>query len=141
MGDKKDASALLKEEIAALEIRQAEEGRLLKEHLVVVYDMLKPINLVKNAFDEIASAVDSRKSLINSLIGLVTGYFAQKMIIGSKPGLIKKLTGVLLNYGVAAAISRYAESIKIFGLQLISQFFRQKSIEHGETVPENKEWV
>lgn len=139
MKNNKDASALLKEEIAALEIRQAEEGRLLKEHLVVVYDMLKPINLVKNTFNEIASAVENRKGLVNSLIGVLTGYLTQKLIIGSKPGLIKKLMGALLNYGTAAMISKYAETIKAFGLQLLDRIFGQKGIEDTLSPPENKE--
>jgi hypothetical protein len=139
MGNKKDAYASLQEAISILEIQQAEEGRLLKEHLVVVYDMLKPINLVKNAFNEIASAIENRKGLINSLIGILTGYLTQRIIIGSKPGLIKKLTGVLLNYGVAAMISKYAETVKMMGLHLLSQLLGQKSIENSESAPGNKE--
>jgi hypothetical protein len=139
MENKTDASILLKEAISMLEIRQAEEGRLLKEHLFVIYDMLKPINLVKNAFNEIASAVESRKGLVNSLIGVLTGFLTQRLIIGSKPGLIKKLVGVLINYGTAAMISKYAETLKVFGLQLFNQLFGQKSIEEIEPAPQNKE--
>jgi hypothetical protein len=139
MGNHTDATALLKKEIEELEIRQAEEGRLLKEHLFVVYDMLKPINLVKNAFNEIASAVESRKGLVNSLIGVLTGFLTQRLIIGSKPGLIKKLVGVLINYGTAAMISKYAETFKMLGLQLLNQMFGQKGIEESESAPGNKE--
>jgi hypothetical protein len=139
MGNHIDATALLKKEIEELEIRQAEEGRLLKEHLFVVYDMLKPINLVKNAFNEIASAVESRKGLVNSLIGVLTGFLTQRLIIGSKPGLIKKLVGVLINYGTAAMISKYAETLKMLGLQLLNQMFGQKGIEESESAPGNKE--
>jgi len=62
MGNKNDASASLKEAIFLLEIRQAEEGRLLKEQLFVVYDKLKPLNLIKSTLEEIASAVEVKKA-------------------------------------------------------------------------------
>lgn len=138
MENKKDASAALKEAISRLEIRQAEEGRLLKEHLIVVYEKLKPFNLIRSAFDDIGSAMENRKGLVNSLVGVLTGYITQKLIIGSKAGLIKKLSGVLLNYGVAALVSKYAETFKVMGLQLFNQLFGQKSIEDVEPAPEIK---
>lgn len=138
MENKKDASALLKETISLLEIRQAEEGRLLKEHMVVVHDKLKPINLINNVFEEIASVEESRKGLINRLIGVFTGYLTQRIVVGSKAGLLKKLTGILLNYGVTAMVSKYAETFKMFGLEIINRMFGQRSIEESEPAPENK---
>lgn len=139
MKNKTDSSASLKEAILLLELKHAEEKRLLTEHLVIVYEKLKPGNLIKSTFDELTSALENRKSLINRLFGTLTGYLIQKIVIGSKPGLLKKFGGVLLNYGVAAFISRYAESIKILGIQLLNQIFDLKSIEDIKSVPENKE--
>ena len=141
MEERKDPLASLKETISALEFKQAEDSKLLKEHLIAVYEKLKPINVIKNVFDEIAVAVEGRKGLINSLIGVITGYFTQRIIIGPKPGLIKKLMGVLLNYGVVAMISKYADTIKMLGLQLINQLFDQKGIEDSKIVQENKESI
>ena len=134
MGNKKDASVSLKEAIMLLEIRQAEQGKLLKEHLFLVYDKLKPINLIKNTFDDISSAIESRRGLFNSLIGILTGYLTQKMVIGSKSGLFKKTAGVLLNYGVAAVVSKYAETFKVMGLQLLNQLLGEKKIEESNPV-------
>ncbi len=132
MGNKKDASTSLKEAISALEIRQAEEIKLLKDELVDIHEKLKPINLVKDAFEEVAYFIEHRKGLMKSLIGVFTGFLTQRIVIGSKPGLFKKLAGVLLNYGIAALISKYAETIKILGLQLLNQLVGEKKIENPE---------
>jgi len=139
MGNKTDASASLKEAISILEIRQAEEGKLLKEDLIGFYEKLKPINLIKSTFDDIATAMENRKGLVNSLIGVLTGYVTQRIVIGSKPGVFKKMTGVLLNYGVAAVVSKYAETFKVMGLQLLSQLLGQKHIDNSEPAQVNKE--
>jgi hypothetical protein len=135
---KTDASASLKEAISILEIRQAEEGKLLKEHLILVYEKMKPFNLIKSTFDDIASVMENRKGLVNSLVGILTGYVTQKLVVGSKAGLFKKMTGVLLNYGIAAFVSKYAEPLKVMGLQLLSQFVGQKHIENSELAQDNK---
>jgi hypothetical protein len=39
----------LKKAILLLEIKQANEGALLKEQLLVTYESLKPINLIKKS--------------------------------------------------------------------------------------------
>jgi len=41
-----------------------------------------------------------------------------------------------LEYGVAAVVSKYAETIKALGMKLLSQFLNQKSIGDGEPAPE-----
>lgn len=125
----KDASASLKEAISLLEIKQAEELRLLKDQFFVAYEKLKPINLVKSTLNELSSSSGIRNRLINSMIGILSGYLMQKFILGSKPGLIKKLAGVLLRVGVKAIVSKYAETAKTICLQLMAQFLNTNKIE------------
>ena len=101
----------------------------MKEQLFIVYDKLKPINLIKSTFEEIGSTLAVKNSLINNLIGALTGFLTQRVIVGSKPNLFKKLAGMLLEYGVAAVVSRYADAIKTMGMQMITQFLSNKSVE------------
>ena len=123
----KNASASLKEAITLLEIRQAEAGKMLKDQLFVVYEKLKPINLIKDTFEEIASSFEIKGSIVNKLLGTLLGFLTQKLVVGSKPNIFKKLLGILLDYGVAAGITKYGETIETMGLQLITQLLSNKS--------------
>jgi len=115
----KDASALLKEAISALEIRQAEEGRLLRDQLHLAYESLKPINLIRGVFEEITSSLEIKNSLINRLVSSLTGYLMKRIFVGSTSNLLKKLAGMLIQYSVTAVVSRYSETIRALGLQMI----------------------
>jgi len=123
----KSASASLKEAISLLEIRQDKEGKLLKDQLFVVYDKLKPINLIKSTFEEIASSFEIKSSMVNRLLGALSGFLTQKIFVGSKPNLFKKLLGLVLEYGIAAVVTKYTETIETIGLQLITQLLSKKS--------------
>jgi len=133
----KSASASLKEAISLLEIRQADEGKLLKDQLFVVYDKLKPINLIKGTFEEIASSFEIKGSIVNKLLGVLLGFLTQKLVVGAKPNIFKKLLGILLEYVVAAGITKYGETIETIGLQLITQLLSNKSKEDIKPSSEN----
>ena len=125
----KDVSDSLKEAISLLEIKQAEEGRLLREQLFVFQDKLKPVQLVKNIFNDIASSLEVKNSLINNLLGELSGYLTSKTFLGSKPSLFKKMAAIILEYGVAAVVAKYAETIKTLGLQMITHLLNSKNTE------------
>lgn len=134
---KKDASASLKEAISLLEIRQAEEGRLLKEQLYVTFERLKPVNLIKSAFNEITSSIEIKNSLVNSLISGLTGYLTKRVIVGPTHNIFKKLAGILLQYGVTVVVSRYSETLRNLGLQLIQYLHNKMLDENMEPVAGN----
>jgi hypothetical protein len=126
---KKDASDSLKEAIFLLETKQVEEGRLLREQLFVFQDKLKPVHLVKNIFNDITSSLEVKNSLINNLLGVLSGYLTSKAFLGSKPSLFRKMVAIILEYGVAAVVAKYAETIKIFGLEMLTHLLNSKDPE------------
>jgi hypothetical protein len=135
----KNASASLKEAILLLENKQSEELELLKDQLFVVYDKLKPINLIKNTFNEIASSLEIRSSLINRLLSALIGYLTHKAFVGFKSNLIKRLAGIFLEYGVSTVASKYGETIEAMGLQLISRLLTNKTDENIKPAAGNSE--
>jgi hypothetical protein len=135
----KSASASLKEAISLLEIRQAAEGKLLKDQLFVVYEKLKPINLIKGTFEEIASSFEIKSSIVNRLLGALSVYLTHKLFVGSKPNIFKKLAGIVLEYGAATVISKYAEPIETIGLQLITKLLSNKTKEDIKPASENSD--
>jgi hypothetical protein len=56
----------LKKAILLLEIKQANEGALLKEQLMETYESLKPINLIKKSLSDLTSSPDFKGDLLRN---------------------------------------------------------------------------
>jgi hypothetical protein len=123
----------LKESIRLLEIRQTEEGKILKEQFKITYESLKPINLIKNSVKELASSVEIKNSLFETIVSIMTGYLTKKLMISSKSSTLMKLVGVFLQFGVTSLISNNAETIRIFMSDLIDRFLHPAPEEVPET--------
>ena len=117
----------LKESIQLLEIRQADDAYLLKEQLLVTYEKLKPINLIKNSIKDLLKSPDLKNGLINTTMGIAAGYLSKKAVVGSTHNPIKQLLGTLVQLGVTNIVSKNSEDIKSIGISLISSFLRKKS--------------
>ena len=100
----------LNEAITLLENRQAEELFVLKQQFNSTYDSLKPLNLIKSAFTEITSSPDIKNNLVNSAIGLTTGYLTKKVLLGFTPNPIRRILGSLLQFVVANVVSKKSDS-------------------------------
>lgn len=98
--------------IAEKEAQHIEEERVLKEHFHLIYDSLKPINLIKNTLSEAITSPDIRNNLLNAAIGLGTGYLAKKLLIKKPDGLIQNIEGSMLQLLVAAKVTDNADEIR-----------------------------
>ncbi|HMG15128.1 MAG TPA: hypothetical protein VK590_06765 [Saprospiraceae bacterium] len=121
-----DASILLREEIRRLEIKQSQEAILLKEQFNITYNNLKPVNLVKSLFDEVSSSPDILDNIINTGIGMATGFITKKFLLGSSKNPLSKLLGTALEFGVANIVTKNSEIIKTQGEKLMKLFTKKK---------------
>jgi len=112
----------LKAAILELEIKQANEGRALKEQFNVIQDNLKPINLIKNTFKEVTTSSSVRGSVLTNVMGLGLGYLAKKVLFGGAPTQVTKIAGTLLQMGIAGG----ASGIKSVGTNLLKRFFNRR---------------
>jgi hypothetical protein len=119
---KQNAVVSLKESIRLLEIRQAEEGKILKDQFRITYESLKPVNLIKNSLKELANSAEIKNSLLKTIVSLVSGYFTQKLVVSSKSNLFTKLLGVLMQFGVTNLVSKNSEIIRNFISNLIEKY-------------------
>lgn len=122
----------LKESIRLLEIRQAEEGRILKEQFKITYESLKPVNLIKSSIQELASSTEVKNNLFESLLAVISAYLS-KDIITSKSNIFMKVLRVFAHFGLSNLIISNAESIRTYLSSFISSFFAPK-----EEVPETE---
>lgn len=102
----------LKNAIALLESKQAEELKLLRHQFNNTYDSLKPMNLIKKGFQDITSLPDIKNGLLNNAIGLATGYLSKKVLIGATRNPIKRILGTVLEFAVAGLVTKQVKEAK-----------------------------
>lgn len=121
---KQNAVDSLKESIRLLEIRQAEEGKILKDQLKITYESLKPVNLIKNSIKELTSSVEIKNNLFESVVTILTGYATKRLMVNSKSSVFVKTLGAIMQFGLTRLIANNAETIRIYLFNLIDKFFK-----------------
>ncbi len=125
--EKKYTSESLKEEIRLMEIRHSEEGRLLKQQLITTYESLSPVAFIKDTLSQISTTPDLRNSLIDTLVGITTGYITKKMIVGRSENRMLRYAALLVQYGITTVVARNYESIKNSVVLFLQQYFGKKA--------------
>jgi len=113
----------LRESIRLLEIRQAEEGIILKEQFKITYESLKPVNILKNSLKELTGSSELKGNLFESITALLTGFLSRKIMVSSKSNIFTKIMGQVLQFIVTSLVARNAETIRSFLSGLIDKFF------------------
>ena len=124
----------LKEAIVLLENKRALELELLKDQLHVTYESLKPINQIKSMFHSGITSTESGNSVLDTAIGLTTGYLSKKILIGGSINPVTRVLGVLLQTIVANVAAKHSGTIKEAGGALLDRIFK-----NGHQVKENLE--
>jgi len=117
----------LEKAIIELEAIHAQEEALLIEQYKLSKEKLKPVQLIKNTFQELFSARDFRKDLTNTSIGLVTGYFSRKFAIGASSKPLVKFFGGILQMGITSMVTQNGDEIRAKLHSLISRFTNRKT--------------
>jgi hypothetical protein len=122
---KQNSTEQLKEKIRLLEIRQADEGNMLKAQFNVTVESLKPINLLKGAAQEFASSAELRETVFESSAIVVAGFLSKKIMDSTKGGPLIKLLTSLLQLGTTGLIGKYSVQIQDFVLGLVDRFLNK----------------
>ena len=115
----------LRERILKLERQRLEQGKLMKEQFHLAYESVKPINLIKNTFKEVAASQDLRDNLLNTSVGLAAGYASKTLFEDASRSPFKKLLGTVLLFGVTNVVARHPKAIKSLGM-MVWNVMRQK---------------
>lgn len=116
----------LQEYILLLEIKQANEKILLKEQFKTTYESLKPVNLIKNTFNELITGPNLKEGLLDTLLSLAAGYLSKKAVVGSTHNPLKQLLGTFLQMGITNIVSKNTDGIKSAAIDLINNIFSKK---------------
>ena len=104
-----NATDELDERILKLQKRKHYELELLREQFHDTLESMKPVNIIKSTFRDIAATPEIKHNLVNNLLGLATGYLSRKIIIGSTHNPIKKIAGALLQFAVTNFVGKKME--------------------------------
>ncbi len=118
--------AELKNAILVVEIEHAINEQLLKDQFHITYESLKPINLIKSAFNDIGSSPSLLENLISSAMSMASGYLTKKIVVGGSGNIFRKIIGSLLQFGVTKLVANNPDKIKSFGHLIMQQFFHKK---------------
>jgi hypothetical protein len=109
---KTNQTDLLDERILYLEKRQTLELYALKEQFELTYESLKPLNLIKSAFTEMITSPNIKGNLINTVVGMATGFFTKKVLVGSTHNPFKKILGTVLQFIITNVATKSSDTLK-----------------------------
>lgn len=118
----------MKNAIKLLEVEQFVNGQLLKNQFLITLDSLKPVKLIENIIKDIVTSPYLMNNLLDTTIGMTTGYLSKKIVVGTSDNVFRKLFGLFLERGVTNFIARNPETIKLFGQFIFQQIFRRKGM-------------
>jgi hypothetical protein len=124
--EKKYTVESLKEEIQALEIKQAEEGKLVRDQLLITYENLKPINILKSIVQDFYSSDNYTQDFIEIVAGMTSGFVTKKLIIGRSKNPLLKLVGLALQFGMTTLVSKKFYAIKGSVMNFLNRFLVEK---------------
>jgi hypothetical protein len=118
----------LKEAILLLEEEQGIKGRMLKDQLIITFESLKPINLIKNTLKQFSSTPNMAENISGTALGLLSGFLSRKIFVGASGSIIRKVIGSFLQLGVTNAVAQNSDVIKTFGMALLQHFILKKEM-------------
>jgi hypothetical protein len=114
-------STEFKEAISLLEIEQELKGYALKDQFNRAYDSLKPVSIFKSLAKGAITSPNIIGNVLSTSIGLATGFYTNKLIVGASTGILRKLMGSAIQTGITAIIARHPEALTSVG-KVLSRF-------------------
>jgi len=121
------SSAVLLESIQILEVEREIEGRILKEQFQLTYERFKPVNLLRSTFLEVTSTPNLLNNVVDTALGLATGYLSKKIVIGASGNILRRLLGIVVQLGVTNSVAQHPYTIRSIGQFLLHHFLDKKT--------------
>lgn len=99
--------------------------RLLKDQFHIVYESLKPLNLIKKLVHEVATSPEIKEDITSNVIGFITGFISKSLFVNDNSSAIKKVFATILQFAVGNIVSKHSANIKAIGTALLTIFFNK----------------
>jgi hypothetical protein len=104
----------LRNAIQLLEAEQNIKGELLKKQVMIAYESLRPVNLIKSTLKDLFSSSFEGENISGISAGLTGGFLLKKLFVGRSGNPFKKLIGSMLQLGITNIIAQNSNLIKTF---------------------------
>jgi hypothetical protein len=118
----------LKNAIQVLEVDQDVKGRLLKEQVYLIYESLRPINILRNSLKDLFSSHYMIENMSGTAIGAASGFLLKKVFVGASANLFRKLIGSVLQFGITNIIAQNSDQIKSVVQAIFQHLFSKKEM-------------
>lgn len=113
--------------IAALELKQTNEGLILKEQFIIVQESLRPANLIKRAFYNLVTSTELKHGVVDVSMGVTAGFLTKELLKGDSPNVLKKLLSSAAQSFVSAEVIKNGDRIRSWA----SSFFNKSEKDDG----------
>jgi hypothetical protein len=124
--EKRYTTESLKVAIKALEVKQAEDRQLLREQLLITYENLKPINILKNIVKDFYTTDNYKQDFLEIVAGMTSGFITKKLIVRNSKSPVLQLVGLAIQFGMTTLVSKKYNAIKDSIFNFISKFLEKK---------------
>ncbi len=106
----------------ATAIKKLEQKRMLmendmKDQFQDVLESFKPANILKNTLHEVQESMPLKHNLLKIALGLGVGYFSRKLVVGKSAGIVKKVLGTALQFGMTKLVAGKNEEVDGNGIE------------------------
>lgn len=122
----KNETELLQELILGTQKKRDNELQLLKYNFHGICESLKPLNLIKHVFDEVANSEEIKNNFTHNIVGLGTGYLIKKALVGNSDSFMKRILGWAIQLGTTKLVSANFNDIKLVSEHFFKQIFNSK---------------
>ena len=115
----------LKDAIKVLEVEQKEKGKQLREQLLLTYESLMPVNLLRRTLKELFSASHLVQDFSGTTLGIIIAYLTKKLFIRESKSKFRKIVASVFQLGISKLVVQKAEYIRAVGEIIIQHLFRK----------------
>lgn len=101
--------------IASLEKKSQEQKNTIASNFYYLEENLKPINLIKK----------HKKIILIAVVGIASGYIIRRLLVKKSTGLMAKILGTAIQWGLAGIVSRKADKIRVNAGPVARQVFKK----------------
>jgi len=106
------ATDILTRDILLLKARRAGEMDALKEQVHVIYESIRPINLIKSTLKEATEMPDIKGNIGKAAIGMAAGYVLKKILFGPSINPLKNIAGAAFQTLITNVVAKNSDTIK-----------------------------
>lgn len=118
----------LKSAIQLMELNQKAKQQLLIEQFKITVSGFKPANILKNKLTDAVSSPVLIDQLLGTAIGLLSGYFSKKILVGTSSRVLQNMVGSAIQAVVTGVIARHYPKIKSIGSFIVQAITHKKKL-------------